>query len=168
MFWEESAPCRAGVHQGRWSLCGYSRASLSPQRKGCWKLAPRTAIRTSSSGRNLHTRHTYSHETHINGSRSQEYFPKDVEALPLSWLSLESGSGPDGPGCSQQPKFPSTRPKERPEVQVTGLGPPSLSQLTSRVSLVPFVAGLEASSSSFFSDPRPQGNPELAPSHALE
>lgn len=53
-------------------------------------------------------------------------------------------------------------------MQVTGLGPPSLSQLTSWVSLVRFVVGLEAPSSSFLSVPRPWGNPELAPSQALE
>lgn len=116
----------------------------------------------------VHTRHTHSHETHINGSQSQEYCPKDFEALPLSWLSLESGSRPNGPGCSQQLKFPSTRPKERLEVQVTGLSPPSLSQLTSWVLLVRFIAALEAPSSSFLSVPRPRGNPELAPSPALE
>lgn len=73
------------------------------------------------------------HKTHIHRSWSREYFPKASEAPPLSRLSLEGALVQIGLGCSQQLKFPATRPKEnalRLEVQVTGLswllGPPEV------------------------------------------
>lgn len=77
---------------------------------------------------------------------------------PAAEVSINEAKGEAG-GAGDRP---------RPSLPVSADFPGFFSSFRCWPSLVPFVASLEASSSSFFSDPRPQGNPELAPSHALE
>lgn len=86
----------------------------------------------------MYTQDMHSQDTHIN--RAGSICPKTRRPLLCAGAPRKGAPVQTGLGCSQQPEFPSPRPKEnasRLELQLTGLSPPSLPPLTSWASQAP-------------------------------